>query len=321
MAFFNESTLTDSMIYKMFNNNQEMTTRLANALKTGEILPASSISEQLLQIKRTHISPLSDDVIKAFDEGKILLVYNNKIKVPQGIPFVIMKTANGNKAIIFVSNYGNLSKPDVEGKKYLNMSMKDIYVLMESSFIAYKYYEYPASIQKNAGLMKFCCSVYTSMLMRILNKEYALSLDQNLYNSVSFSISKFFLENIWELQNKDLVNAYASSGLNNINRVDLKLTEDKYETSKIQNISELIAFIQLLSPRLKTLNIRYFVEAYMNTFKPSAIISIDCLPYFIYVMIATFIGSFIVNQPIINDIIKNTKGSNIFYSELSKIVS
>jgi len=80
-----------------------------------------------------------------------------------------------------------------------------------------------------------------------------------------------------------------------------------------------MTFIKSISPRLDTLSIRYFTEYYINTYRAPALLSMDTLPYMLFTLSTTYCGSFIVNQPTINDIIKNTKNSNIFYNELSKI--
>jgi len=38
------------------------------------------------------------------------------------------------------------------------------------------------------------------------------------------------------------------------------------------------------------------------------------------IMVNTILGTFIVNQPSISDIVKNTQGSSKFYSELVKMM-
>ena len=65
---------------------------------------------------------------------------------------------------------------------------------------------------------------------------------------------------------------------------------------------------------------RYFVERYINTYGQSCILAVDYLPYMFLVMINTLLGTFIVNQPSISDIVKNTPGSSKFHSELVKMI-
>ena len=168
--------------------------------------------------------------------------------------------------------------------------------------------------------MKLTNNIYTSMVLRILNKEYALSMNQELFNKVSFCVSRFYLEKIWGSDNHDLVFTYASQTCtNSVNKSMLVILDDEFTNANVQSIDQLMAFIKSISPRLDTLNIRYFTEYFINMYRAPALLSMDTLPYFIFTIAATYCGSFIVNQPIINDIIKNTKNSNIFYNELSKL--
>jgi len=227
-----------------------------------------------------------------------------------------------NKVVIFVNNYGTISDSGaVSGGKLLNIQMKDLYVLMEGAYLAWAYYEYPIKFQRSIGLMKLTNNIYTSMVIRILNKEYALSMNQDLFNNVSYCVSRFYLESVWGCENHDLVFTYASQTCTNtVNKSNLMILDDEYTHAKIQSIDQLMSFIKTISPRLESLNIRYFTEYYINMYRAPALLGMDTLPYFIFAVAATYCGSFIVNQPIINDIIKNTKNSNIFYNELSKIV-
>ena len=311
-----ESTLSDSYIYGLFNNDLTMTKRISEAVKNGLVIDSSYIQEQILQIKRTRLSPLVDNVLNAYENGNILLVYSKLIKITQAIPFVVMKMGGKNKVVIFINNYGTISDTgNVAGGKMLNVPMKDLYVLMEGAYLSWIYYEYPAKFQRSIGLMKLTNNVYTSMVMRILNKEYALSMNQELFNKVSYVVSRFYLERVWGCENHDLVFTYAAQTCTQtVNKSNLLILDDEYTQAKIQSVDQLMVFIKSISPRLDTLNIRYFTEYYINMYRAPALLSMDTLPYFIFTLAATYCGSFIVNQPIINDIIKNTKNSNIFYN-------
>lgn len=321
MNVFNESTLSDSYIYGLFNNDLTMTKRIAEAVKNGLVIDSSYIQEQILQIKRTRLSPLVDNVLKAYEDGNILLIYSKIIKIPRFIPFVVLKMGNTNKVVIFVNNHGIITDSGVvDGGKSLTVPMKDLYVLMEGAYLALSYYSYPVKFQRSIGLMKLTNNIYTTMILNILNKEYGLSMNQELFNTVSFCISRFYLERVWGLDNRDLIFNYALQTCTNfVNKSALTITNDEYTQANIDSIDKLIIFIKNVSPRLNALNTRYFTECYINLYKDIALLSMDTLPYFIFTLSATYCGSFMVNQPKLSDIIKNTKGSNIFYNELSKL--
>lgn len=321
MDVITESTLSESFIYGMFNVDKSMTKRIGEAYKNGLVLDASYIEEQILQIKRTRISPLIDKVLTAFEEGRILLVYSKLIKIPQAVPFVVIKLGGKNKSIIFINNYGSIvENPSVTGGNLLNIQMKDLYVLMEGAYLALSYYDNPTRLVRSLGLMKLTNSIYTSMMLRILNKEYALSMDQELYNQVSFCISRFYMEKVWEAENHDLIFNYACNNIIGVNKQSMMLIDDSYNEKKIETVADMMLFIRSLSPRMDHLTMRYFTECYINTYRAPAILSMDVLPYFLFTVTASYCGSFLVNQPVINDILKNTKGANILYNELAKIL-
>lgn len=323
---FTEASLVDSVIYKSLNNNAELMRLILSAINDSIVIDSSYIQEQLLQIKRTKISPLAEDVLRAYEEGNIVLLYSKNKRVPQALPFFTTKSKGEIKVFIFVNNYGTITKSEVSSEdKFLNITMKDLYVLMEGAYASYKYAMYPAKVSKSLGLMKVCCNTYVAMVMRILNKEYAVGMDKDLYQKVAFVIGTFFLKSIWMSNNDDVNFSYACNsakiGSEAINKTSLFAVADEYNAKGINSIDELLEFLKTLSPRFNGLNFRYFLQCYINTYKAGSMFGMECLPYFVYTIQATMIGSFLVNQPIIYDIIKNIKSMNTFYPELVKAIS
>lgn len=314
--FYMESSIEDSYIYKSFNASNSLIQKIVKYLKTSVALDKSYFEEQYMQMKRTSISPLSRRVIEAYDAGKIELLYSRETKIGTSIPFIVRKNEKGQVVVtIFISTFSVLDKND-----NLTIPVKQIYALMESAYVALQLQTYPANITRNVSLMKLCASTYVEMLMRILNKEYALTLDKPLYDKVTYSLKKFFLTNIWNYPNKDLIESYASTDLKFIEELDLSLTKQAYNDVEIKDINDLLNFIKTLSPRMKDLNTRYFIERYVNTYHGSSILSIDYLPYVFFVIINILLGSFLISQAALNDIIKNINGMQKFYPELAKII-
>lgn len=319
---YTEASLSDTVLYHYFNSHGEMTQTILTAIKNSIKIDASYIEEQLIQMKRLKMGALVDDVIGAFNNNDIVLLYSNVKKIPQAFPFFAAKSNGKVTVFIFLNNYSKIVNVGRDKHDTLDIGMKDLYALMESAYIAFKYSMYTKGFIRSTGLMKICAQIYVQMFMRIFNREYALVSDRETYDKVSFVIGKFFLANVWGSQNSEINYSYAKGILDttNINSQMLMSLDDEYESHQIHNIEELISFIKTISPRLETLNLRYFSERWMNTFKPSALFGIESITYFLFIVEATMIGSFLVNQPIINDILKNTKGINIFYPELVKAI-
>lgn len=316
---FTEASLADSVLFQSFNTNSEMTLLIANAIKKSVKLDRGYIDEQILQIQRTRISPLADRVLDAFDQGNIVLLHSTVKKIPEALPFFTTKIQGKVVTFVFTNNYGTLSKANEEGQRHLIIPMKDLYVLMEGAFIAYSHATLPQKLQRSLGLMKSNLTMYTLLMMRILNKEYALSMDQSAYDKVSFCFARFFAERIWMSTNADVNITYAKSVVaRGTNGVELSQLSDEYDLANILNLEDLINFIRGISPRLSTLTIRYFMQCVITLYRPAATFGTEVLPYFMFTITSSMIGSFIVNQAIISDVIKTVKGMNNYYAELVK---
>lgn len=316
------ASLSESVLYKSFNSSGAITSLLTKSIKDSITIDSSYLQEQMLSIKRTKISPLSEKVLDAFNDGDIEIIYTKNKKVPQMIPYFGTKIGGKVKVIIIANNYGSIVSSETNSSdKYFNIQMKNLYVLLEGAYCLLKFLTSPYQIKKNLGLMKTTMSIYTNMILRIFNKEYAISMDQELYDKVSFFISLFFLKNIWGSDNNEVNVSYAYSLLNNTDRNMIKSFFVEYEDMNIKEIDDLMKVISTLSPRLKSLTFRYFTQCYINTYKAPALFGVEYLPFFLFTIQSSMIGSFIVNQPIISDITKNIKGMNIFYPELSKALT
>lgn len=313
---FLESTMEDSFIYKSFNTSNSLVERMVKYLKTAASLDRKYIEEQYNQIKKSSISPLSGKVLEAFDNGLIELLYSREIKVGNAIPYIIRRNGQGKVvATIFIANFAVIDKDS-----NLSIPVKQLYALMESAYVGLQLTLYPMKIQRNTGLMRLCSIVYAEMFLRILNKLYALTLDKALYDQVTYVLTRFFLEKVWEYPNQALIESYAKLDLKYAEEIDLDMMKQGYDSAQIKNINDLLSFLKTISPRMADMNTRYFIEQYVSTFHGSSIMAIDYLPYLFFIIINVLIGSFLVSQAALNDIIKNIKGMNRFYPELAKTI-
>ena len=316
MNFFLESSIEDSYIYKTFNASNSLIEKIVKYIRSGVILDKEYYQDQYNNIDRIAFSPLHKKVIKAIDDKNIEIMYSTQIKIGQSVPFIIRKTTDGRiVATIFIAAFTGKDKNDS-----LTIPVKQLYAICESAYIALEMQKYPGKIQHSTDLMKLVMSIYNQMMIRILNKDYSLVLDKVLLDKTMYCFNRFFLDKIWNYPNKTLIHSYASNNLDNINQMDLELISTSYDSAEIKDIDTLLQFVSKLTPRMESLNTRYFIERFVNTFHGSSILAIDYLPYMFYVIANILIGSFLISQIALNDIIKNTKGIQKFYSELSKLI-
>jgi len=312
-----ENTMEDSLVYKTFNQANGVVDKIVKYLSSGVPLDKSYIEDQYAIIRRgAGISPLSQKVLEAFNNGDIEIIWNNTEKVGVAMPFIVRRKSDGKVvSTIFINAFATIKDDSI-----LVIPAKQLYGLMEGAYIALKLQTDPVKVMKNAELMMTTASVYTEMMARILNKEYALTLDKVLYDKVCYCIKRFYLECVWEYPNTGLVSNYASSDLKYIQQFDLDALDATYSKMEIKTIANLLEFVKSLSPRMSDLNLRYYIERFIKTYHGSSILSIDYLPYVFFVIANVVMSTFLVSQTALNDIIKNTKNINRFYSELARVM-
>lgn len=316
------SSMQDSYVYKVLNKNEYAINMFTKYLGSSIILTKENIEEQYLHLKRMSSSPLNKKVVEAFDNGYIELAYSNDVAATNIFPYIVRKNSNGKiVATILVSTFGKLN---ADGSN-LNIPIKNLYALMESAYIALKLTTDGMKISRNSNLMRFCTMVYTEMIVRCINKDFAIMPVKDAYAKTVMTISYFFLVNIWGMNNEMAV-SYAYNITQdrlgqsyNIGLANLDDTIMEFNDKNIKEFPELIDFVREFSPRMNGLTVRYFLERFMNTYNPSATLCLDYLPMLFYVISATLTGSFIINQSSLGDLIKNTKGVNSYYGELSRL--
>lgn len=313
--YFTEASLSDSYIYQELNKSSKTSTTIINAIKTGVALDSSFIQEQIIQCRRSRLSPLVDTVLSAYDKGKIRLIYNKNYRVSTALPFVVMNVKGNYAVYIFISDFSSLSKDS----STLMLEMKKLYTLMEAAYIGLLYYSRPDKFTRSTALIKIFASIYAAMSLRIYNKEFSLSLDKDIYDKVNYTMARFEIERIHGITNQSLIESYAIGCCNNPSQVVMRLVGQEYTSAAISSIKDVIHFTSTLNPKMERLNFRYYFERWISTYGTGATMGIDSFPYFYYILINAILGSFLVNVPTMSEIVKNTKGINVFYPEISKI--
>ncbi len=314
VAYTTES-MEDSYVYKMFNTSNSIMSKMVENIKRSDVITAEGIEDQYRQIKRSSVSPLSRAVLADYDNGDIEIRYapESTVRMPSPIPFIVRRGANGTPiATIFIKAFSGIQNG------MLNIPTKNLYAIMESAYLARQIQLYPTKLMRNTTVCKICMYIYTQMYMKILIKEYALSMDRPLCDKVKYCISRFFLEKVWGLTNRDAVISYASAGCINLPDTAVADITREYSDANVSDVSGLIEFLAAYSPRMKNLNTKYFIERWISMYHAPATLAMDYLPYLLFTINNVVLGSFIVAQNSLADIIKECPGMSHYYGELAK---
>lgn len=312
---YTEASLNDSNMFLQLNKSSSLTTKLKTVMKGGISLDKSYIEEQYLQIAKTRLSPISEQVMKAYDDGIIRLVYNKNAHLTTAVPFVTLQLEEKMVACIFIADFCSMNK---EGTM-LNIEMKKLYTLMESAYIELKYFTNPNLFNRSGRLAKTLATIYSEMGLRILNREFALSLDKDSYDMVNYMLGRFCLSKVFPLNSPELIHAYAVSCCKSPTNLSMELASDMYERSNIESVEDLVKSIATNFPKMAKLTFRYYFERWISSFGMGTTLAIDSFPYLYYTIINVILGSFLVNVSGLSEIVKNAQGITQFYGEISRV--
>lgn len=323
--FFFESSMADSFIYGMFNTSGEVQSKIQKGLLVGKPVTEEFFGEQIMQIERLHFSAIYQKVLYAFRHGAIRILDTPDIKMTKSLPFIVHKNtrtiatkATGPDIIstIFITSFGKVNFEN----KTSDIAAKSLYVLLEAAYIGRELQVNSRAMRRSTMLMKICNDVYTSMAMRILNRDYALSLDVATHDQVSYLMSRFFLDKVWECENGDVIERYALMSTTSKDFATVESISATYSASEIKTIVDLFELMKTSFMRMSAASVRFYVERQINTYGGASIMAIDYLPYVFFIISNILIGGFLVNQSSLNDIIRDTKDIRKYYTELVKLM-
>lgn len=310
-------SLESTFIYNHLNKSNGITQNISALIHTGKILTRKELEEPLMIISKNFKFPFKYKVLDAFDNGEIKVMYSPKVKLPTCLPFFLTKSKSNHIVAIVVANiYGNFD----EHTQSLKIDPKKLYCMMESAYLAKICYTNSKQLSTRSMILSGGSAIYSAMFTRVLNKKYALNVDKSKMNKVVFLSSKFFLINIMGMADTDTVFNYAIKNCPNGNMYSLKevneqLTEDDY--SSIEKFIQAISRPEL-GLKLKDLTVRNYLEAFINMYEASSLLSLESFYYFLYNILSVTNGAYINNQYVLEDIVGNT-GVKI-YNDLLNMV-
>lgn len=318
MAYYKESTLSSSEVFKGLNELGEISqiNKAINLIKNIEPVSIEQIEPAYIQIKQ-YPNLLSRNAIKAFDRGEIVLLYNKNVeqRMTQAIPFLTFRKSNKYITYLFMDKY---ISENSDGS--LNVTVSVLNDFMTSALISNAIKTDYQKLLNNDFLENILPKIYSKFFTRIVNREFLITADKVLFDTVNYYISKFFLIKIFETSaNEDGIENIITSDLKYID--DLKYNEiyQNYQTASPNTVSELIQLLSTISPRMKSYKYPTFLSQWINYFYLPATLAVDNIEYLLF-MIITLLGGNNVVSIAASEVVKETKGMVSFIPELLKLL-
>lgn len=310
---FRESTLGNSEIFKGIENTNQ---KAINLIKTAKQLTNEDIEAAYISVKQIT-DTLTRAALKAFDDGKVILLYNNipAAAVTQALPFITYNTKKGYTTYVFMDKYITTSR---EGVMHLQPPiLRDV---LTGALISNALKSNYNAFSSNQYLMKLFTEIYVKFVTRILNREYSIAVDKVVFDVIQYWIAKYFLINVFGAnETPENIETLSSSHFRYLDEMKIDEIKRKYDEVKPSKASELLELVKTASPRMKSLNLGLFLNGWINYYYVPSLLAIDVIDYLIFMTITLLSGNNIINISA-SDIVKEAKNVKSLRSELIKLV-
>lgn len=282
--------LSDSAIFTKLIRNNELIAKMkaittSNSIKT---LSINDLPNEFNSIERRINYATKGQVMDKYMKGNIKLIDEPTFKLPSYITTVPGMGINGDVCV-----YCNLNRyRSRSGEIY----PKKLFAIMQNALINYELLKNWSKYTNNLELMKQSSFIYSRIVTKVLDKVFALDLNEFNSDFMSYIFAKFFLVNMCERNNNELNTQIAykccfnNSSLKLIEEFEMELADTKFDS-----FFDLIESLQVVAA-IKTINIRTFVENFVRMYGEGALLFLDYLPSFYQVIFSATIGGDLVKD-------------------------
>lgn len=319
------ATLNDSYQWNQLNAKGAVTNKVQDILTKGEEISLDRIPTAILQFKNKLKSSLSGRILEYINDGRIRLFYSPDIKVPVYLPFIVTQSAPNTYTGIVFLNVVEAERPSTPNGEIF-MNARKLKVSLESCFISLCMRELGNSPKtRSTTLLRSGSKIYAGMLTECINRKHSIKLEPNVYNSLLFVFSRYYIGTM--LGGKDVMEAdalrnYCLYNCTNAEIVEMDKIIGQFETTDFANISTLIAKIKEIpqfNRRLNKLTLSNFMESYINMYNASALLGLEVFNYFLYNILSVNDSTYVNNYPVLKNIVGDD-GKKI-YADLVVAVS
>lgn len=313
-----ESSLASSEIFNDLSNagGSSLKDRTVRLIKTAKHLTNEDIEAAYISVKQIT-DTLTREAMRAFDDGRVVLIYNSEpsLSIPQAIPFITYKVSGKYITYVFVDKYITVSRDGV-----LTIQPPILRDLLTAAVVANGLKKNYEQLSGNQYLQKVLMEIYAKLFLRIINREYSVAADKNVFEGIQYWISKFFLLRILgSTDTPENIDTIASAHFRYTDEMAFDELKRKYEEASPVVLSDLLELLKTASPRMKTLHKGVFLSNWINYYYIPSMMAVDNIEYLIFMCITLLSGNNIINISA-GDIVKEAKNIKSFRSELLKLI-
>ena len=289
-----------SYLFNTLNKDNTINNLVKDLMTKGANVGNSQIEEQLMVINKRYKLALKRRVMNQYESGRILLKFSPDVKLPTAMPFFLINTNNGISAVISLSTYSyQLQSSD------MSIDPKKLYTLLEAAYIAIDYSTNYARYNANTNVNTHGSKIYAGMIFNAINKKFNIGIDKKKSELVLFFSAKFFMINVLgrDLKSLEIINNMAKKLCKTLSNDIIMDKDEEFDLNAYKNINLFIAKLAEVC-EITNLNIRNFLETYMQMYGEGTLLGLELFPYFMLNIASAINGAFLNNQYMFETIIE-----------------
>jgi hypothetical protein len=306
--------ISDSALFRQVASNASVIQAVKDIHIERDKVDIQKLDEPMNIINRRLPVATKGKTIQYLNNGSLVLINNPMVRLPKYLN--TFGKAYGNKivAIVDIGYYVNENKATGMYDAY----PKTLFNLMQNGMILLELVNNWNRYTNNMTILKNGAIVYSKLVGKVMDKLFAINIDNFKQDLINFFLAKFFLINMCDKVDSDTIDNIAYHAC--LNRSSLKLIKEeevKFEDDAYQDIFKLFENIREVKG-MQDLNVRSFVENWARMYGESTLLALDYLPSFLSMVF----GSVVAGNVSKDYIIESVAGKFIsgMFTEFSKLL-
>lgn len=315
---FMESTLASSEIWRGIANagDESLTQKAINLIKSAKTLTNEDIEAAYISVRQIS-DTLTRAAMKAFDEGKTVLIYNSvpAMSITQALPFITFRKGDQYITYVFMDKYINMSRDGV-----MTLQAPILRDLLIGALIANGLKRNYNVMASNQYLQQVFTEIYCKFFTRILNREFSIAADKIVFDTVQYWINRFFLTKVLgATDSPENLETLAKKHFKYVDEMKYDEIKQQYDANEPINVTDLLNLVKTASPRMKALHLGMFLNDWITYYYVPSMLAVDNIEYLIFMIITLLNGNNIISISA-SDIVKEAKNIKALRGELLKLI-
>lgn len=312
-----ESSLMNSEVFIGLEDALSVKDKAVTLIKTAKHLRNEDIEAAYITVKQITDS-LTKEALKAFDSGRVQLIYNNesKLSMTQAVPFMTFKTKSGYITYVFADKYVTMTRDGV-----LKMEPSILRDLLITGVIANGIKVNYNNLASNQYLANILMEMYCKFFTRIINREFSIAADKIQYDIIRYWINKFFLKEIFGIiETEENIEMIASAHVKFLDETQVAMMKAQYKAAEVTNLTSLLNLLRDNSSRMKSLSLSMFLNDWVNYYYAASMLAVDNIEYLIFMTVCLLSGNGNIVNVSASEVVKESKNIKSYRGELLKLI-